>query len=222
MSGQRIFILRSRIEQLMKTLFTLFLLSAISLGSFAQGKIPKTPYDYYVTKQGDTVYGSVFWGLKNDGFKPLNGQRMKLKPDSVASYAFYLANNNRGPNDPFYFARTFINVENKFYEIEYTGDGPVRVLFRDASDITGLKNVMPSGMGMAAEDEVYYFERNGVLTKFYASKFYAAAQKYFADCPSVVEFLDHVPNERKPEKTHKAGMHDLKLIMSKYTACVKH
>ena len=188
------------------TLFLLILiLSIVSMS--AQDK----PNDFYVNKSKDTVFGTyVFiYGSKYDVLRNLKGEKIKLKPDSVLSYSIYLENTYRGKNDPYYYTHTWVNVNGAFYRVLYKEAGPVSIVLEEHSSL----GPAPSG------GTTYYFERNDTLTRFLT--FYSAAKKYLADCPAVIDLLDHVPNEKNKNKTHRATIDDAELIISKYNECVK-
>ena len=193
----------------MKMLFTI-ISSFLTCGLLAQ---IDRPNDFYVTKSGDTIYGNYTpaFSSKVDIFKNLKGEKIKIKPDSIRTYSIYLENTNRMKGDPFYFSQSWLNIRDTFYEIIYKGTGPVSVLrFKQ------VKNVLTT-YGMPHE----YFERNGILTAFSMSAFYSECKKYMADCPSIVDLLDHVPNDKKSTKTHKAKLEDVEFVVSKYNECVK-
>lgn len=193
----------------MKKAFILFALF-IAMSTILSGQ--DRPNDFYITKSGDTVLGSYYfvYGSKYDMFKTTAGEKIKLKPDSVLSYSIYLENTNRGKNDPYYYTRTWQNVKGVFYGVLYRSKGPVCILLKEWSSL----GPAPSG------GTIYYFERNDSLTQFFT--FYSAAKKYLSDCPAVIDLLDHVPNQRNKEKTHKATIDDAEFIISKYNECVKH
>jgi hypothetical protein len=194
-------------------IFLLLILSSVSIS--AQDR----PNDFYVTKNKDTVLGSyVFvYGSKYDVFRNLKGQKIKIKPDSVLSYSIYLENTYRQKNDPYYYARTWINIRDTFYEIHYKDSGEVMILI-----VAGSSSFSGSGAAYGTPDS-YFFEKKGRVSEiFLAAKFYKNAQLFFADCPSVVDLLDHIRNEKNKEKTHKAKLEDAAFIISRYNECMKH
>jgi hypothetical protein len=194
----------------MKILFTLLLHCAFLCVS-AQDR----PNDFYVNKQGDTTFGTYVYGPKYDAFKTLKREKLKLKPDSIQSYSIYADNTNRRKGEPYYFARTWINIDNKFYEIYYRDSGMLSIVFSSPPPTP------TAGMSSMSGGNMYYFAKKGSITKFYPPSFYAECQKDLADCPSVIDLLDHVPNEKNKEKTHKATFNDAEFIVSKYNECMR-
>ena len=195
----------------MKANIVLLLLILISMSISAQDR----PNDFYVSKRGDTVLGTYVYGAKYDGFKNLKGEKIKLKPDSILSYSIFLENNNRSKNDPYFFTRTWINIRDSFYEAVYMETGPVGVVIQETRRYTDVLRIVPD------HSDSYLFVRDGKMTKFLSISFYSAAKKYLADCPTIIDLLEHVPNEKNRTKTHKATFEDVAFIISKYNECMK-
>lgn len=200
----------------MRKLFIIFFILS-SLGSFAHGKTTKVPTDFYVTKQGDTVNGKIFVGLKNVFFTFPDKRKIKLHPDSVLSFSYYTGDASVPAKYVKNYINTVLSFEGRFFDIYYTGNGPVRILFEDKVVISGGG---PMGIPMPVDDDIYYFERKGVLTRFHATGFRAAVMKYMADCPDMVEYLDNVPDSKKSDDTHLAKFSDASAVMDKYDKCI--
>ena len=195
----------------MKTIITL-IFCTLGFSLFAQYDRPN---DFYISKHGDTVYGKIFVGLKNISFTFPSGEKIKLHPDSVLSYAYYAGNVSVPASEGNNYYTTVLSLESKFFVIYYKGNGPVKILYEDGLNIAGgLTTLTP------VEDDFYYFERNGVLTIFHATHFYTAALKYMVDCPDMAEYLDHVPTQKKGNKTHRAKFSDATSVLDKYNQCI--
>ena len=194
-------------------LFSFFYCFNFSLGLFAQYDRPN---DFYVAKSGDTTFGTYIYGIKYDGFKNLKGEKIKLRPDSIQSYSIYLENTYRKKSEPYYYTRDWINIEDKFYEVFYRDSGVLSIVFSSPPPTPTLGYLGYSG------SNVYYFSKKGILTRFDPAVFYTAAKKNLADCPSMLDMLDNVPNDKNKGKTHKATFSDAAFIISKYNQCVKH
>jgi len=179
------------------------------------------PNDFYVTKSGDTTFGTYVYGAKYDGFKNMKGEKIKLKPDSTQSYSIYLENTYHKKNEPFYYTRDWVKIGDKFYEVYYRDSGLLSIVFSSPPPTPGL-GYTPSGGLNGAGGNIYYFSKNGILTKFDPISFYAAAKKVLADCPSISDLLDNVPNGKNKEKMHKAKIDDAPFVISKYNECMKH
>ena len=193
----------------MKAVYVFFLFSICSLRLLAQD----LPNDFYVTLHGDTVHGRCTIGGKYVVLQKPKGEKIKLKPDSIASYTIYSDFANWKLGDPAYHVSTAVNVSNQFYELVSGSDGPVRVLF--SIDVANHKP------GVYEKSGKYYFEKKGALTEFQEESFYGDAKKYMSDCPDVISFMAQVPNKGKGTTTHKAKMSDLSLLVDKYNDCAK-
>ncbi|MCW3128470.1 MAG: hypothetical protein JWO03_4128 [Bacteroidetes bacterium] len=202
----------------MKTSFFLFFI-LLTYSCMAQDDIPD---DFFVTMGGDTVYGRYTYTVpfyyksgetvsKIDRFKTKDGKKISLNRDSISTYSIYLENTNRAKNDPHFYARTWIKIHDSFYEL-YSGDSLLSI-------VMGISLRGSGTVGGEVTD--YFFNKHGDLTPFNPSSFYSTVQKYFADCPSMLSFIDHVPNKTNPSKTHKAGFNDAELILAKYKLCLK-
>lgn len=189
----------------MKTFLSTFILLIACLSIHAQGDLPD---DFYVTQHGDTVFGRY---ISYTSFK-LRGSKEKIsvKPDTIQSYTVYALNTNRSKGDPYYYPRQWVNIKGTFYELLAGAGGPVRALSLTVAQYMGYNQT---------EKDVFYFERDGILTNFSVVAFYRDCKTYFSDCPSVIEFLDQVPNIKNPEKAHKARFDDIDLIVDKYNNC---
>ncbi len=193
-----------------KNWFILF--SILSLHISAQ--YSDKPKDFYVTKQGDTTYGTYISGMKYDGFKNLKGEKIKLKPDSIKYYSIYEYNSDRSD----YSTRSWISINDKFYEYYYKGYGKVSIV-STAGDGFGPT---PS-WEIAPKYEIYYFLRADTLSHFFLpANFYKAAQSFLSDCPTISDYLDHAPNKYNKEKSHKATLEDAVFVIPKYNECMKH
>jgi hypothetical protein len=201
---------------LMKILATLILLLWGSVHLSAQSHRPD---DFYVKKNGDTIYGRYLYGTrmgKYDTFRNSDRDKVQLKPDSIQSYSSYRENADLSRDDPnYYYIWNWINIKNGFYQIYY----------RDSNVVSIVSQTIPgSGFttGPTWDSDLFYIYKNGILSEsFMPLKFYPVAKTFLADCPSILELLEHVPNEINKEKTHKATLKDAGFIISKYNECVK-
>lgn len=175
------------------------------------------PHDFYLNKVGDTIYGryipaeGVFRGEK---FKPLNGDKIALTPDAVRSFTYYMENANLNRSDPnFYYSSSYISIGDSFYQVYFRDTGRISILSREG----GIYIYNGSNTG------VFYFYINGQLSEpFLPTAFYKNALVLLGDCPTIANLLDHVPNGKGKEKTHRATLQDAAFIIPKYNECMKH
>jgi hypothetical protein len=194
----------------MKIIFSIGFIIALFLSSSAQ--YSDKPKDFYVTKHGDTTYGTYISGMKYDGFKSLNGEKTKLKPESIKFFSAYLYNSDKSD----YSTQSWISIDNKFYEYIYKSSGKVSLVSSEKS----FGQISSSGISWI--NEVCFFLRADTLSSpFLPVEFYKAAKSFLIDCPDISSILDHAPKKYNKEKTHKATLDDATYIISKYNECMR-